>query len=38
GAQTTWRVEVEVRGAPRPALSALWIGRTYFANADAAAR
>ncbi len=33
GAQTTWRVEVEVRGAPRPALSALWIGRTYFAEA-----
>jgi len=32
GAQTTWRVEVEVRGAPRPALSALWIGRTYFAE------
>ena len=33
GAQTTWRAEVEVRGAPRPALSALWIGRTYFAEA-----
>ena len=31
GAQTTWRVEVEVRGAARPALAALWIGRTYFA-------
>ena len=35
GAQTTWRVEVEVRGASRPALSALWIGRTYFAEAAA---
>ena len=32
GAQTTWRAEVEVRGAPRPALSALWIGRTLFAE------
>jgi acyl dehydratase len=30
GAQVTWRAEVEVRGAPRPALSALWIGRTLF--------
>jgi acyl dehydratase len=34
GAHTTWGVEVEVRGAPRPALSALWIGRTYFAGSD----
>jgi acyl dehydratase len=32
GAQTTWHVEVEVRGASRPAVSALWIGRTYFAE------
>jgi acyl dehydratase len=30
GADVTWRAEVEVRGAPKPALSALWIGRTYF--------
>jgi acyl dehydratase len=32
GAQVTWRAEVEVRGAPRPAVSALWIGRTLFAE------
>lgn len=32
GAQTTWRVEVEVRGGARPALTALWIGRTLFAD------
>jgi acyl dehydratase len=32
GAQVTWHVEVEVRGAPRPALAAAWIGRTYFAE------
>jgi acyl dehydratase len=32
GAQVTWRAEVEVRGAPRPAVSALWIGRTLFAG------
>ncbi|HEY0393669.1 MAG TPA: MaoC family dehydratase [Candidatus Elarobacter sp.] len=32
GAQVTWRAEVELRGAARPALSALWIGRTLFAT------
>jgi acyl dehydratase len=36
GAQTTWRVEVEVRGSSKPALSALWIGRTLFAQTPAA--
>jgi acyl dehydratase len=30
--QITWQVEVEVRGASKPALAALWIGRTYFAE------
>ena len=34
-AQVTWHVEVEVRGASKPALSALWIGRTYFAQSPA---
>jgi acyl dehydratase len=32
GAQVTWRAEIELRGAPRPAVSALWIGRTLFAE------
>jgi acyl dehydratase len=31
GAQITWRVEVEIRGAPKPALSALWLTRVMFA-------
>ncbi len=30
GAQATWRAEVEVRDAPRPALSALWLTRALF--------
>lgn len=30
GAQVTWHAEVELRGAARPAVSALWIGRTLF--------
>ena len=37
GAQLTWRVEVEVRGAERPALAALWLTRVLFAETDAAA-
>jgi acyl dehydratase len=32
GAQITWRAEVEVRGSERPALSALWLTRTLFAE------
>jgi acyl dehydratase len=32
GAQITWRVEVEVRDAPKPALSALWLTRVMFAE------
>lgn len=31
GAQTTWRVDVEIRDAPKPALSALWLTRVLFA-------
>jgi len=31
GADITWRVEVQVRDAPKPALSALWITRALFA-------
>ena len=30
GAQITWRAEVEVRGAPKPALAALWLTRVVF--------
>ncbi len=30
GAQITWRAEVEIRGAPKPALSALWLTRVVF--------
>jgi acyl dehydratase len=30
GAQMTWRVEVELRDAPRPALAALWLSRVVF--------
>jgi acyl dehydratase len=32
GAQITWRVEVEIRDAPKPALSALWLTRVIFAT------
>jgi acyl dehydratase len=31
GAQLTWRAEVELRDAPKPALSALWLSRVLFA-------
>ena len=31
GAQITWRAEVEIRDAPKPALSALWLTRVVFA-------
>ncbi len=30
GAQVTWRAEVEIRDAPKPALSALWLTRVVF--------
>jgi acyl dehydratase len=30
GAQIAWRVEVEIRDAPKPALSALWLTRVVF--------
>ena len=30
GAQLTWRVEVELRDAPKPALAALWLSRVVF--------
>jgi acyl dehydratase len=29
GAQVTWNVTVEIRGAERPALVAAWLGRIY---------
>ncbi len=32
GAQITWRAEVEIRDAPKPALSALWLTRVMFAE------
>ena len=32
GAQITWRAEVELRDAPKPALSALWLTRVIFAD------
>jgi acyl dehydratase len=32
GAQITWRAEVEIRNAPKPALSALWLTRVVFAT------
>jgi acyl dehydratase len=35
GAQITWRAEVEMRDAPKPALSALWLTRTIFAETAA---
>lgn len=31
GADMTWRVEVEIRDAPKPALAALWLTRVIFA-------
>ena len=30
GAQVTWRAEVELRDAPKPALAALWLSRVVF--------
>ena len=30
GAQITWRAEVEIRDAPKPALAALWLTRVVF--------
>jgi acyl dehydratase len=32
GAQITWRAEVEIRDAPKPALAALWLTRVVFAE------
>jgi acyl dehydratase len=32
GAQITWRVAVELRDAPKPAVSALWLTRVTFAD------
>ena len=32
GAQITWRAEVEIRDAPKPALAALWLTRVMFAE------
>lgn len=34
GAQITWRAEVEIRNAPKPALAALWLTRVLFAETD----
>jgi acyl dehydratase len=34
GAQITWRAEVEIRAAPKPALAALWLTRVVFAEND----
>lgn len=33
GAQVTWRVEIALREGPKPAVSALWLTRTVFAEA-----
>ncbi len=30
GAQVTWRADVELRDAPKPALAALWLSRVVF--------
>jgi acyl dehydratase len=32
GAQITWRAEIEIRDAPKPALSALWLTRVVFSG------
>jgi acyl dehydratase len=37
GADMTWRVEVEIRDAPKPALAALWLTRVIFASDAGAA-
>ena len=34
GAQITWRAEVEIRDAPKPALAALWLTRVVFAESE----
>ena len=36
GAQLTWRAEIEMRGAAKPALSARWLTRIAFAEPPAA--
>ncbi len=36
GAQVTWNVEVQIRGAERPALVAAWLGRIYTDPANVA--
>jgi acyl dehydratase len=38
GAQITWRADVEIRDAAKPALSALWLSRIVFAAAPDAER
>ncbi|HEX3465589.1 MAG TPA: MaoC family dehydratase [Candidatus Elarobacter sp.] len=37
GADMTWRVDVEIRDAPKPALAALWLTRVLFAQRAGAA-
>ncbi|HTD38325.1 MAG TPA: MaoC family dehydratase [Candidatus Limnocylindrales bacterium] len=37
GADMTWRVEVEIRDTPKPALAALWLTRVVFAPEAGAA-
>ncbi|HYW52782.1 MAG TPA: MaoC family dehydratase [Candidatus Elarobacter sp.] len=32
GAHVTWRADVEIRGAAKPALTALWLARVLFAE------
>jgi len=34
GAQITWRAEVEIRNARKPALAALWLTRVVFAETN----
>ncbi len=38
GAHLTWNVEVEIRGAAKPALAAVWLTRVLFAQDDRSAR
>ena len=35
GAQVKWHAEIQLRGATRPALSAVWIGRVLFGELPA---
>lgn len=37
GVQIAWRAEVEVRDAPKPALSALWLTRAVFSEGSLSA-